>query len=250
MKPVWYIAKREVVSFFVSPVAYVVLTVWLLWQGISLLFFANIFASQQFQQGGVTQTPLTMFFGGSILFYVALIVVTPLLTMRLFAQERRTGTLESLLTTPVNEVQVVLGKYAASMVFWFALWLPTGLYVLIIGQFGSVDTGVLTSSYIGVLGIGAYYMALGLLMSLMAKSQITSAILTFMMIGGLFLLGLGSFVFDGMTQDLLGYLSVWTHMEDFSRGIVDSRRLVFDLSVTVFALWLAVVVLRWRRIVA
>lgn len=248
MTAIWTIAKREVFSFFASPVAYVVLTVWLLLNGVSLYTFAEIFAYQQYDVGAVTHTPLTLFFGGSIFFYLAVLVVVPLLTMRTLAEENRSGTLESLLTAPVTELQVVLGKYLALLVDWVILWLPTVLYVVIVSNYGDVDWGIVGASYLGVFSIGLYYMAIGLLMSAVSRSQVVAAVLTFLMIAMLFLLGIaGQFVFEGASKDVLGYFSIWGHMESFAKGIVDSRPLVFAATLAFLAVFTTVRLLQSRR---
>jgi ABC-2 type transport system permease protein len=249
LRAVGTIAWRDIHSFFVSPLAYVVLTAWLFFQGLQLYFLAVYFADQPYAAGDATQTPLTMFFGGSSLFYLALLVIVPLLTMRLVAEEAESGRLETLLTAPIAEWQIVLGKYLAALVFWIALWLPSVLFVWIILQFGSVDGGVVLSSYLGVLGIGVYYMAIGLLMSTIARRQLIAGVLTFMALGSLFILGLGSFIFpDSGAKAIFDYINIWTHMESFSRGIVDSRFLVFDGTVAALAVLLAVRMLESRRL--
>lgn len=238
MRAAWSIAKRDIRAFFASPVAYVVLVVWLLWGGGTFYLLTEFYASQSFSAG--SENPLTAFFGGTILFYLPFLVFVPVLTMRLFAAERASGTLEALLTAPVRASSVVLGKYLAAMTFWVALWVPTFLYVWIISRYGDVDLGAIAASYLGVFGIGAFYMALGLLMSSIAPNQIVGAILGFMVLGALFVAGLGQFVVQDETRDVLGYLSVWSHMNDFSKGVVDTRYLVFDASMTVLALVLTV----------
>lgn len=250
MTAVWTIAKREVFSFFVSPVAYVVLTVWLLLHGVSLYSFAELFAYQQYDMGAVTHTPLSLFFGGNVFFYLAVLVVVPLLTMRSLADENRTGTIETLLTAPVTEVQVVAGKYLALMVDWIILWVPTFLYVIIIANYGDVDWGVVASSYFGVFTIGLYYMAIGLLMSAVSRSQVVAAVLTFLLIMMLFMLGImGEFVFDeGASKEVFSYFSVWGHMASFAKGIVDSRPLVFSTSLALLALFATVRLMQSRRV--
>ena len=248
MRSILTIARREMHSFFVSPIAYVVLTVWLLWGGLSFYLLAAFFAQRQYEPGGVTNTPLTMFFGGSTLFYIVLLVVVPIMTMRLLAEERKTGTIEPLLTAPVTDIQVVIGKYLAAMVFWATLWVPTLLYVLILTQHGELDWGAVGSCYLGVFGIGLYYMAIGLLMSAISRSQIVAAVLTFLMIGTLFLVGIGEYVAEeGTLRDVFSYVSVWGHMEQFAKGIVDTRFLAFDVGLAALALFLTVTVLESRR---
>ncbi len=249
MTAVWTIAKREVFSFFVSPVAYVVLTVWLLLHGVSLYTFAEIFAYQQYDPGAVTQTPLTLFFGRSIFFYLGVLVVVPLLTMRTLAEENRAGTIEPLLTAPVTEVQVVLGKYLALLADWLVLWIPTLLYVVIIANYGDVDWGVVAASYLGVFTIGLYYMAIGLLMSAVSRNQVVAAVLTAVMLMLLFVLGIaGEFVFEGPSGDILGYFSIWGHMESFAKGIVDSRPLVFASTLSFLAVFTTMRLMQSRRV--
>jgi ABC-2 type transport system permease protein len=245
MRGIWTIAKRDIRAFFVSPIAYVVLTVWLIWCGLSYYMIASWYAGQL--TGGGTDSPLSAFFGGTTLFFMPLLLFVPALTMRLVAEERHTGTLEPLLTAPVSEVQVVFGKYLAAMVYWIVLWAPTLLYVWITSNYGDVDPGVVLASYTGVLGIGLYYMAIGLLMSTAARNQVVAAVLTFMVLGVLFVLGLGEMVFYDTARQVLGYISIWGHMESFSKGVVDSRYLVYDVSLAVLALFLSVGLLRARR---
>ena len=245
MKVALTIAKREIFSYFVSPVAYVVTGVWLLWCGLQYYLLAGLFAGMPTSVGA---TPLSAFFGGSVLFFIPLLVFAPVLTMRLLAEERHTGTLETLLTAPVTAGQVVIGKYLAALVFWLSLWLPTGLYVWISSRFGTIDGGAVLSSYVGVLGIGVYYMAIGLAMSAFAKNQIVAALLSFMVLSGLFGCGLLSFLetFAGY-RDVIDYISLWGHMQAFSKGVVDSRFLVFDASLAGVFVYLAHQVLESRR---
>ncbi|MET0343320.1 MAG: ABC transporter permease subunit [Polyangiales bacterium] len=242
------IAQREVVSYFSSPAAYVVLVVWLVWCGLQFYLLAGVFASSP--SVSASSTPLSAFFGGSVLFFIPLLVFAPVLTMRLIAEERHTGTLEPLLTAPVTPGAVILGKYLAALVFWVTLWVPTGMYVWITSQFGKVDLGAVAASYLGVLGIGVYYMAIGLAMSALAKNQIVAAMLTFMVLSALFAVGLLSFLdtFADM-RDVFDYVSLWGHMQAFSKGIVDTRYLVFDLSVAglfVYLAWRALDGRRWQ----
>jgi ABC-2 type transport system permease protein len=246
MNAILTIAKREVFAFFVSPIAYVVLTVWLLFFGIVFYILALVFA----QQPGAETNLLTAFFGGTTLFYLPLLVFTPVLTMRLLAEERASGTIEPLLTAPVSEVQVVLGKYLAAMTFWCVLWLPTLSYVWLVARSGdqAVDWGSVGATYLGLFAVGLLYMAVGLLMSAVARNQIVAALLTFMVLGGLFVVGLAGYANVGdETRAVFEYLGLWTQMAGFAKGIVDTRYLVYDLSVAVVSLVLAVQALQTDR---
>lgn len=239
------IAKREILAFFVSPIAYVVLTGSLLWNGISFYALAQFYASNP--SHGSTDTPISFFFGGTTLFFIPLLVIVPILTMRLIAEEKRSGTIEPLLTAPVTEASLVFGKYIASLVFWIAIWFPTLMYVWLTSRYGSVDLGAVAASYLGIFGIGVYYMAIGVLGSALARNQIVAAMLTFMALGVLFVFGIFSQIMVGSDyEDLFTYMSVWGHMAQFSRGVIDTRPLIFDASIAIVALYFAVRVMSNR----
>ena len=246
MSPALTIAKREIFSYFVSPIAYVVTTVWLVWCGLQYYILCGLFAGAPSMSASAN--PLSAFFGGSVLFFIPLLVFAPVLTMRLVAEERHTGTLEPLLTAPITTLQVVLGKYLAAVVFWISLWVPTLLYVWITSQFGDVDLGAVLASYIGVTGIGLYYMAIGLAMSALAKNQIVAALLSFMVLAGMFAGGLLTYLETfAASREVIEYISLWGHMQAFSKGIVDTRFLIFDVSVAALFVYLAWRALEGRR---
>lgn len=250
MSAVLTIAKREIVSFFLSPFAYVVLTAWVLWQGAMYFLFCFFLAGAPIGSASETD-PLKMLFGNTTLFFVPLLVFVPVLTMRLLAEETRQGTLETLLTAPVTSSDVVLGKYLAAMALWLTLWLPTLMYAWLTSRFGDVDWGRLAATYVGILGMGAYYMSLGLLMSAVAKSQISAAVLTFACLGSLFALGIFQFLeLDDATLEIVRYVSVWQHMQAFSSGVVDSRYVVYDVTLAALGVFLSVQVLEARRVEA
>ena len=140
---------RELRAYFFSPLAYVVLTFFLLVNGYVFWLIVSYLNDPRAQAGAL---PL---FGQTIFFWLVLLFVAPVLTMRLLSEERRSGTIEMLMTAPVTETQVVLGKYAAALGYYAFLWLPTLVYVWVVAHFGSVDPGPVLSGYLGVLGIGA-----------------------------------------------------------------------------------------------
>lgn len=245
MKGTWVVLKRELRSFFVSPLAYIVMTAWLLWTGLTFVFLAEHYASNAIASG--LASPLTSFFEGNALFFIPLLLFVPVLTMRLLAGETQSGTLETLMTAPVSETAIVFGKYGAAMAFWIALWAPTLIYALIMRQYGDVDWGAIGASYLGVLGLGLYFMAIGLLVSAVAPTQIIAAVLAFLFLGMLLIVGIGEFVLDGWLREACSYVSMWGHMRRFSKGVVDTRYVVFDLSVASFALAVAIGALKARR---
>jgi ABC-2 type transport system permease protein len=246
MSGLWPIFKRELFSLFVTPVAWVVGTAFLLLQGMHFYLIVSHFAAQTEIAADVG--PVETFFGQTVLLYLPLLFVCPVLTMRLFAEERRSGTIEPLLTAPVGTVGVVLGKYLAVLATYCAMWAPTLLYMVLADRFGAVDWRVVGSGYLAVVGIGAGCLGIGTLTSALSKSQLAAAVLGAMVILGLFMFGLGEFVFDeGAAHDVAAYVSVWSQMNDFSRGIVDSRRLLFDATLVVLPLFITVrAVDAWR----
>lgn len=241
------IYKRELFAFFVTPLAWVLVTVFLLVQGMHFFLLVDHFSNQQ--QVMSDQTPVQAFFGNTVLLYLILFLLVPPITMRLFAEERRSGTIELLLTTPVSTAALVLAKYAAALTTYVAMWAPTVLYIVILGRTGEVDWHVVGASYLGVLFVGSGYLSLGLLMSALTKSQFLALVLTAMVILGLFIAGVGEFVTrEGtLAHDVCSHLSVWAHMNDFASGVVDSRRLVYYSSLTLVPLFVTVrAVDAWR----
>lgn len=241
------VARREILSFFVSPIAYVVLTVWLLFFGMVFYLLALFFTSSP---PGGGQNLLQAFFGGTTLFYLPLLIFAPVLTMRLLAEERSSGTLETLMTAPVTELEIVLGKYIASLVFWVVLWTPTLSYVWLAAGTGTdvVDLGAIGATYLGLFCIGVFYMAIGLFMSAVARNQIVAAMLTFLVLGGLFVIGLAGYAtLDEQKRAMFEYVGLWTQMNAFAKGIVDTRYVVYDVSVAILALFLSVRVLHANR---
>jgi ABC-2 type transport system permease protein len=241
------VLRRELLSLWVTPLAWVLLTVFLLLQGIT--FYSIVLHYSSMTDLALESGPVQAYFGqDSILLLMSLLLVCPALTMRTFAEERRSGTIEALLTAPVTPSAVVLGKYAAVLVTYALMWAPTVLYVLILRKTGVVDWGAVGSSYLGLLGVGSAYLALGLLMSAMSKSQLVALLLTVGALFGLFILGIGEYIFEpGLLQEVSAHVSMASQMEEFSRGLIDLRRVVFDLSLCVTSLFVTVrVVDSWR----
>jgi ABC-2 type transport system permease protein len=248
MRSFWPIYKRELFAFFVTPLAWVLITVFLLVQGMHFFVIVDHFASSAGQQVS-DQTPLQAFFGNTVLLYLVLFLLIPPMTMRLFAEERRSGTIESLMTAPVSSVAVVLAKYASVLTTYVAMWAPTVLYLVILRQTGDIDWRVAGAAFLGVFLVGAGYLALGLLMSAITRSQFLALVLTALVILGLFILGIGEFITREGTvmHDVCAHVSVWAHMNDFASGVVDSRRLVFYGSLVVLPLFVTVrAVDAWR----
>lgn len=239
--------RREMLSLWVTPLAWVLLFVFLLLQGA--IFYWIVLHFSQMSDLALEIGPIQAYFGqDSVLLLMTLLLLCPALTMRTFAEERRSGTIEALLTAPVAPGGVVLGKYFAVLTTYALMWAPTLLYVLILRKTGSVDWPTVGTSYLGLFGVGGAYLSLGLLASALTKSQLVALLITIGIEFGLFILGIGEFIFDpGVLRDISAHVSMASQMEELSRGIVDLRRVVFDLSVTVTSLFVtARVVDSWR----
>lgn len=240
------IFRREMLGLWVTPLAWVLLVVFLLIQGLS--FYSIVVHVSSMTNASIDSGPVQAYFGQSIFLLVSLLLVCPALTMRVFAEERRSGTIEALLTAPVTPAGVVIGKYLATLATYVAMWLPTLLFILILRNTGHVDWRVVGSSYLGVFGVGAGYLAVGTLMSAMTRSQLTAFVLTMLVIFGLFILGIGEYVFEaGLLRDVSAHVSVLSQMDEMAKGIVDLRRLVFDGTLVALPLFVTVrVVDSWR----
>ena len=248
MSGFWAILRREMLSLWVTPLAWVLLGVFLILQGG--IFYSIVAHFASFSDLSVDEGPLGAYFGqNSIFLLMTLLLVCPALSMRLLAEERRSGTIEALMTAPVGSAGVVLGKYVAALLTYVLIWVPTLLYVVILRKTGNVDWLVMLSSYLGLFLVGAQYLAIGTLASALTKSQFVALLVTVLIQFGLFVLGIGEYIFDpGIFHDVCAYVSLAGHMEDFSKGIVDTRRLLYDTSLAIFCLFLTVrVVDSWRR---
>ena len=237
MRGFWAIFKRELFAFFVTPLAWVQIGIFLLVQGMHFYLLVNHFSEQAEVAGD--QTPVQAFFGNTVLLYLVLFLLVPPMTMRLFSEERRSGTIETLMTAPVSTPAVVLGKYLAAVSVYVVMWLPTLLYLFILRRTGAVDWQVVGASYLGVLLVGAGYLSIGLFMSALTRSQFLALVGTAVVLLVLFILGVGEFVTPaGSTlHDVCAYVSVWAQMNDFASGVIDSRRLVYDATLIVFPLF-------------
>ncbi len=228
--------NRELRAYFLSPLAYAVLTFFLLVNGFVFWVIVS-FLSDPRSRGGA---PVELFFGQTVFFWLVLLFIAPAITMRLLSEERRSGTIEVLMTSPVTETQVVVGKFLAALTFYIFLWLPTLIYVGLVQHYSTVDWGPVASSFLGILGIGAVFVAVGVFASAVSRNQVVAASLGFAILILLFSFGLlENLVNAQWLKQTFGYLDLWSHMDDFSKGIVNTRRLMYCASLTVFFLFLS-----------
>ncbi len=247
MSKTWAIVRRELIAYFSSPLAYIVMTAFLLMQGYIFYLLVSFLNNPQTP----AMTPLRLFFGGTIFFWLFLLFVVPVITMRLIAEERRSGTIEVLLTSPVTEAQVIIGKFAAAMLFYIALWLPTILYVVVLKRHSEIDIGPVLAGYLGVLLLGFLFLSVGTLASTLTNNQLIAAIIAFAAMVILFSIGLVEqlMMSSSVLKSTLAQMNLWTQMDDFAKGIVDTRHVVYQLSVGSLFLFLAAKSLeikKWR----
>lgn len=239
---------REIGHYFHQPLAYVVLFFFVLLTAANFQFTLKLLNKTD------GQISVLVAFFNSPLFWFPFLLIFPLLTMRLFSEEYKLGTIETLMTAPVRDIQVVLAKYLGAFFFYMVLWVPSLLFFLIFQwQAGMNATGTI-GSYLGAYAIitlvGAFYLALGCLASALTKNQIVAAITAFALICLMFFVSLISILFPNsspMLQELTYYFSTLEHMAEFSRGIFDTRPVVFYLSLTIFTLFATYHVFQYRR---
>jgi ABC-2 type transport system permease protein len=225
--------RRELRAYFFSPLAYVVLCLFLSASGLIFVGLMGLLNDPRSPSG----PPLTYFFRTT---WLVLLLVVPVLTMRLISEELRSGSIEVLMTAPVTEGQVITGKFLAALTFYAFLWIPTGIYALSINLYEKVDWGPVSAGYLGILLIGALFVSIGLFASSLTRSQLLAAMITVALLLPLFLISIfQDLVTSDLLKKLLEYVNVGNHIDEFADGIVDSRRLIFYLSGTLFFLFLA-----------
>ncbi len=236
---------REMRAYFYSPIAYIVLAATLLMNGWTFWILINALNNPELQ---LTGNVMQLFFGGTFFFWFAMLLVTPVLTMRLLSEEKRSGSIELLMTAPVTDLEVVLGKFFASWLFFILMWVPTALYIVILRQYSSIDMGPILSGYLGTVLVGGLFLSIGLLASAMTSNQIIAAVVSFAILLFLFSIGvLDLFLSDPVSKKAIEYLSILDQFGEFAKGILDTRRLVYYASLTVLNLFLSTRILESRR---
>jgi gliding motility-associated transport system permease protein len=248
MKRFLVLLGPEISHYFHQPLAYIVLFFFL------LLTAANFHAALASLNREPSQTSVVEAFFNSVLFWFPFVLIFPLLTMRLFSEEYKLGTIETLMTAPVRDGQVVAAKFLGSFVFYVVLWAPSGLYFLIFrwltGQNAADSPGSYLGAYAMLILVGMFYLSIGCLASALTKNQIVAATISFALISLMFFLSLLSFIFlkaSSALREVTYYFSTIEHMGEFSRGLFDTRPVVFYLSMTLFTLFLTFHVFQYRR---
>jgi ABC-2 type transport system permease protein len=224
MKQVFRIFNREFRAYFVSPIAYIVISVFLLVTG--WFFFTTFFIYDQANlRNFFTMLPITFSF------------VIPAVTMRLFSEELSVGSYETLLTMPVSTLDVVLGKFLAGLVFVALMLIPTLAYPLTVSFLGQLDWGPVAGGYIGAVLLGAAFSSVGLFASSLTRNQITAFIIGMAICFSLSLLDKMLLFLPRSLLGVLGYLGADLHFQNISKGIIDSRDILYFLSVSFVGLY-------------
>jgi len=228
------IAKREIRTFFNSPVAYLVVTVFMLISGY--LFFSQLFlekSADMRQYLGIT--PLLFSF------------IIPALTMRLLAEEKGSGTLELLITMPVRDWEVVLGKFLAGLAMVATIVGITAVYAITVMMLGPIDKGAALTGYLGLLLLGGAYAAIGVMASSFTRNQIVAFILSFAISFALFLAGKIVQIAPEWLKPVLAFISTDVHFESLAKGVLDTRDILYYVSVMVISLVIATASLESRK---
>ncbi len=254
MKNTWIIARKELKSYFASPIAYLLIAFFALIFGFGFYtatrdFVRFSFQAQMMGRGmpmNINEQIIRPLLGFAST--VALFVI-PMITMRLFAEEKRTGTIELLMTSPVRDIEIILGKWGAAVALYASILAMSAANVAVLFAFGQPDWRPVLVGYLGLLLQGGTLLAIGAFISTTTRNQIIAGGVTFFVCLLLWLLSwFTAFDTTGWAQ-VVNYLSIVTHFDSFAKGVLDSRDVVFYLSMTFFALFItsrSMESLRWR----
>jgi len=242
------LTRRELGGFFAGFPGYVIIAATVFLIGLSFVDMIELL------RGEPTVTPFIQLYYSTAYFWLIVLLISPVITMRLFAQEKYSGTFETLMTAPVSDLQVVLAKFTAAMIFFMVTWLPSLGPIFILRYYlkdvDVFDPGLLGSTFLGIFLIGGLFMSLGCFASSLTRSQMVAATVSFTLGFTLFLLSyLAGHLpaIRGWVAEAFSYVALFDHMNDFARGMVDTRHVVFFVSMTFLFLFLTLRVVEARR---
>ncbi len=258
MRNFYLIFLKELRSYFNSPIAFVIITIFLVLSGY---FFYNIFATfstvsfqvmtqpmlaRQYNQLNITEMVVRPLFSNLSLF---MLIMLPMLTMRMFSEEKKSGTIELLLTYPVKDSEVILGKFAGCMGIFTIMILLTSPCFILIGIFGEPEIGVIVSGYVGLFLMGAAFISLGIFASSITENQIVAAVLSFGSLLIFFMMGYSAGFAGESVGSILKYLSFMPHLYNFAKGVLDTEDIMYYFLFILFCVFLNMRTLeskRWR----
>lgn len=254
MNNILAIAHKELKAYFASPIAYVVIGLFALMFGFFYYTLLGIFIEQGMRmmglQGGPTQNVndqmiRPLFLNASVL----LLFVLPMITMRTYSEEKRSGTIELLLTAPLTDFQIIMGKFLGAMALYAAMLAVTLVHLGVLFAFGTPEWIPIATGYLGLLLMGGCFISVGLLISSFTRNQIVAVMATFAVFLLLWVINWAGPLTGPRTSAVLDYLSITSHLDDFTRGVVDTKHVVYYVSFIAFGLFLtarSVDTERWR----
>jgi ABC-2 type transport system permease protein len=248
------IAIKEFRSYFASPIAYILIGLFSLLFGWFFYVFLMAFVQQseqmmQFGGGGGANVNQMMIRGLFQNTAVIILFVMPMITMRTYSEEKRSGTIELLLTSPLTDLEIIIGKFLGALALYGAMLIVTMIYIAILFRIGNPEWRPIIAGYLGLLLMGGCFLSVGLFISSLTKNQIVAGFLTFATFLMFWIVNWMGESSGPTTRDVLNYLSITEHFDDFSRGIVDTKHLVYYLSFITFGLFLTAKSVdseRWR----
>jgi ABC-2 type transport system permease protein len=252
MRNVMAIAGRELRAYFASPIAYILIGFFLLPFGVFFYLYLNSFvkqSSQMAQFGGamnVNQQVIRYVLQNAS---VIILFIMPMITMRTYSEEKRSGTIELLLTSPVTDVEIILGKFFGALGLYVAILAMTLLYMAILFVYGHPEWRPLVAAYLGLLLMGGAFVSIGLLISSTTSNQIVAGTVTFVVFLLFWIIGWFAETAGPTFGPITSWLSITEHFDDFSKGIIDTKHVLYYLSLITFGLFLtakSVDTERWR----
>ncbi|MDE3066504.1 MAG: ABC transporter permease subunit [Verrucomicrobiota bacterium] len=249
MKIFWTLARRELAAYFLSVTGYVIIAAAAFLIGLSFVVLINGLGNQP------SPVPVTELFYQTPYFWLIVLLAAPVITMRLFALEKFSGTFETLMTAPVGDVQVVAAKFTAAIVFYLVMWLPLLACLFVVSRFtdqqGTLDAGTIGGMFLGVFLVGCLFLAAGCFTSALTRSQMAAAMVAFVLGVSLFSFGfLARAIPAGAPQwesQVIGYFDLFDQINDLARGVVDTRAVILYTSLAFFFLFLTLRVVESRR---
>jgi ABC-2 type transport system permease protein len=240
--------QRELAAFFLSITGYVIIASVTLLNSLSFVVLMTNLGNYP------SPMPVTEMFYRTYFFWLVVLLAAPIITMRLFALEKSTGTFETLMTTPVGDLQVVAAKFAAAIIFYVVTWLPMIACLFVVRHFtnqaGALDAGTVGGMYLGIFLVGCLFLSLGCFASAISRSQMAAAMISLVLGVTLFSVGFLAEALPATAQwqsQMLSYFGLFEQMHDFARGVVDTRTVIFYVSVTFFFLFLTLRAVESRR---
>lgn len=255
MRNVMAIAGKELRSYFASPIAYIIIALFAFifasfYYNVLVWFVERSMGMDQFSGGGDSVNINQDLIRNVLLnATVVMLFLLPIITMRTYSEEKRSGTIELLLTSPITDLEIILGKFFGALGLYCVMLLVTMLYVGVLFFFGKPEIKPILSAYLGLLLVGASFISIGLFISSLTKNQIVAAAGTFTFVLMLWIIDWFGDQAGPTTREIVSYLSITKHFEDFAKGVIDTKHIVYYLSFITLGLFLtakSVDTERWR----